>query len=64
MAATEKQVRYILYLLDKAGYSTKWMNASFSSLGATMRERSGLVEDWVKTLDQGRITKIINTLKD
>ena len=57
---TEKQVRYILYLLHHAGYSTNWMNARFKALGATMRERSGHVEDWVRALDYGRASELID----
>lgn len=38
---SEKQVRYALHLLDKAGYSTRFMDARFKNLGATMRQRSG-----------------------
>jgi len=61
--ATEKQVRYIMYLLSQRGYSTTWMNAEFKALGATMRERSGKVEAWVRDLDFGRASKLIDTLK-
>ena len=46
--ATEKQVRFALSLLRKAGYSVRYMDASFKELGATMRERSGTVEGWVR----------------
>ena len=63
MAASEKQVRYIMCLLSKAGYSTKWMNAEYKSLGASMRERSGSVESWVRGLDSGEASNLIDTLK-
>lgn len=39
--ATEKQVSFAIYLLGKAGYSTRYMDASFKRLSAKMRERSG-----------------------
>jgi len=61
--ATEKQVRYILVLLAKAGYPTKWMSAEFKALGAKMRERSGSVESWVRGLDSGATSTLIDTLK-
>lgn len=32
--ATEKQVSFALYLLGKAGYSTRYMDSSFKRLGA------------------------------
>lgn len=60
---TERQARYIFALLTKAGYSTKWMNSSFKNLGASMRERSGKVEDWVNQLNPGEASKVIDRLK-
>jgi hypothetical protein len=63
MKPSDKQVRYILYLLSQNGYSTNWMNAQFKDLGATMKERTGKVEDWVRGLDQGRITMVIGRFK-
>lgn len=62
--ASDKQVRYILILLDKAGYSTRYMNASFKKLGAGMRDRSGKVEDWVKGLNAAEASGLIDKLKD
>lgn len=61
--ATEKQVRYILVLLSKAGYSTRYMNAQFKELGASMRERSGTVEAWVRGLDFAGASNLIDRLK-
>ncbi|SHX64382.1 hypothetical protein [Mycobacteroides abscessus] len=63
MTATDKQVRYALHLLGKNGYSTTWMNARFVNLGATCRERSGKVTDWLKGLDSWRISRVIDQLK-
>lgn len=60
---TEKQQRYLLFLLDKAGYSTRYMNAEFKSLGATMRERSGMVTNWVAGLNLAEASAVIDTLK-
>ena len=61
--ATEKQVRYAMFLLDKKGYSTDWMNAKFSALGATMRERSGKVLNWVSNMNVAECSKLIDRLK-
>lgn len=61
--ATEKQVRYVMFLLDSKGFSTRNMDSRFKELGATMRERSGSVESWVRGLDFGRVSKLIDTLK-
>ena len=47
--ATEKQIRYALLLMQRAGYRTEWMSAEHKRLGASMRERQGRVEDWLKT---------------
>ena len=62
-AATQKQVRYALFLLNKKGYSTKWMDSRFKHLGATMRERSGTVEGWLKGLNIAEISNVIDRLK-
>ncbi|MCS6948274.1 MAG: hypothetical protein NZM12_11715 [Steroidobacteraceae bacterium] len=64
MKATEKQVRYVMYLLGKAGYSTRYMNSSFAALGASMRQRSGSVEDWVRNLSMSEASNIIDQLKE
>jgi hypothetical protein len=61
--ATEKQVRYLLYLLKQSGYSTTWMNRDFKELGASMRQRSGRVEDWPRNLDVATASELIDKLK-
>lgn len=63
MQATEKQISYALALLSKAGYSTNWMNAEFKNLGASMRERSGKVIDWLKAMNKAQISQLIEKLK-
>ena len=63
MAATEKQIRYAMYLLDKAGFSTRYMNAQFKELGATMRERSGSVESWLASRNIQEMSHLIDNLK-
>ena len=61
--ATEKQVSYALHLLSKAGYSTRYMDSSHKRLGATMRERSGSVRDWLASMERYRISQLIDELK-
>ena len=61
--ATEKQVRYALMLLKEKGYSVTWMNARFKELGATMRERTGKVEDWLKAKNVAEMSDLIERLK-
>jgi len=61
--ATEKQVRYTMYLLSTRGFSTRYMNAQFKALGATMRERSGMVQDWVASRGFREISSLIDNLK-
>jgi len=59
--ATEKQVNYAMSLLAKAGYSTNYMNAQFSKF-ATMRERSGKVQDWLANMGRQEISQLIDRL--
>lgn len=61
--ATEKQVRFALMLLDKAGYSTRYMGKEFKALGATMRERSGSVEGWLRGKNVAECSRLIDSLK-
>ena len=63
-SATSKQVRYALFLLNKKGYSTKWMDSRFKRLGATMKERSGTVEGWLQGKNVAEISNLIDELKD
>lgn len=63
MKPSEKQIAYALHLLDSAGYSTQWMNSSFKDLGASMRERSGTVQNWLRNMSAGEISKLIDRLK-
>lgn len=63
MACTEKQARFLMFLLSKNGYSTRYMDSSFKSLGATMCERSGSVESWIRNLDIARASSLIDQLK-
>lgn len=63
MNATQKQVGYALHLLAEKGYDTRYMNAGYKKLGATMRERSGTVSNWLGSMDRGRISKLIEELR-
>lgn len=60
--ATEKMKRYAMALLSKHGYSTEWMNAQFKEFGASMRERSGKVWDWLDEFPHCK--SVIEALKD
>ena len=59
---TDKQVRYVLHLLDQAGFSTYHMDSRYKSLGATMHECNGLVEDWVRSKSRHEISRLIDRL--
>lgn len=61
--ATSKQIDFALALLDRKGFSTRYMDASFSKLGATMKQRSGKVSDWLDSLSKQEISRLIDTLK-
>ena len=63
MKATEKQIRFALFLLNQKGYSTKYMNSEFKALGATMRERSGSVSAWLSSMTVADCSKLIDSLK-
>ena len=62
--ATPKQTNYIMYLLDAAGYDTRWMDKSYRALGAKMSQRSGKVENWVSSLNTAEASNVIQTLKE
>lgn len=59
---TDKQVRYALALLAEAGYRTDWMDSSFKALGAKMAERSGRVEDWLRSKPRHEVSRLIDLL--
>lgn len=61
--ATDKQVRYLMQLLEEAGYGIQYMEARYKNLGASMRERSGSVEAWLKSRSVGQASGLIDQLK-
>ena len=63
MKATSKQINFALHLLGENGYPTTYMNSRFSQLGATMRQRSGTVENWLRGMQVGEISALITKLK-
>ncbi|RTE49169.1 hypothetical protein [Actinobaculum sp. 352] len=62
--ATPRQVSYAMSLLDKAGFQTRYMDALFKVLGATMRQRSGSVADWLENMTKSEISHLIDDLKE
>lgn len=63
MKATPKQVSYLLHLLSKAGYSTRFMDSRFKDLGASMRQRSGTVSGWLESMNVAEASSLIEKLK-
>lgn len=63
MGPTDKQVNYILMLLSKAGYSTRFMDSEFKSMGVGMVRRSGSVEAWIRSLNVAEVSALIDRLK-
>jgi hypothetical protein len=62
--ATKRQIGYAVLLLRQAGYSNERMDsAAFTELGASMRERSGAVEDWLTGLSVAKASCLIQRLK-
>ncbi len=64
MTATDKQVAFALSLLAKAGYGDRYMTARFANLGATMHQRSGTVEGWLRQMTRTEISSLITMLKE
>ena len=60
--ATDRQVNYAMALMRQAGMGTDYMTSEHKKLGATMRERSGRVADWLGGMDRARISRIIDDL--
>ena len=63
LGPTEKQVRFALALLDETGYGCRYMDSRFKELGATMNERSGPVEVWLKSMYRHEVARLIDSLK-
>jgi hypothetical protein len=62
--ATKKQIGYAWMLLRQAGYSVGRMDsAGFTELGASMRERNGSAENWLKGLSVTKASRLIQRLK-
>jgi hypothetical protein len=63
-SATNRQIGYAVLLRRQAGYSIERMDsAPFVELGATMRERSGTVENWLKGMSAAKASSLIQRLK-
>jgi hypothetical protein len=63
-SATNGQIGYAVLLLRQAGYSIERMDSpAFAELGATMRERSGTVENWLKGMSAAKASHLIKRLK-
>ena len=60
--ASEKQVNYLMYLLDKNGYDTEWLGSEYKRLGLSMSERSGKVRPFLEGLESVRASKMIKKL--
>ena len=63
MDSTDKQVEYLLELLARKGYDTRYMGAEYKVLGARMKDRSGPVDAWLKSLSRSEASALINQLK-
>jgi hypothetical protein len=60
--ATDKQVNYILALASKKGLSVSWMDASWKGY-ASLKQRSGKVTDFLRSLNRAEASKLIDALK-
>ena len=59
---SEKQKKYIIYLLGMAGYDTKFMHQKYKNLGVSMADSSGQVDNWLDKLDQVEASNVIQKL--
>jgi hypothetical protein len=60
--ATDKQVAYAMSLMRRAGLDTRFMSGQHRVLGASMRERQGRVEDWLRSLSKWEASEVIDRL--
>lgn len=60
--ATARQIERLLCLLERAGYSPRYMDRSFMALGATERQCRGYVLDWLRSLDADSAEELIAEL--
>ena len=67
MTITDKQKRYIFFLLRKAGYNTRRVGPEFQDLGLSDQERhlKGIhtVDDWLDELTKRKASEVIDILK-
>lgn len=63
LKATSKQITFALALMRKKGVPCQWMCSTHKQFGASMRERSGRVEDWLKSMTKARISGLIEELQ-
>lgn len=57
--ATEKQVRYLMYLLRHTGQ----IRSPFIALGVPPAERNGAIETWLRSRTIGEASGLIDRLK-
>lgn len=62
--ATDKQVRYIIYLLKRLGYNTKYVNSGYKKLGAGAVEYGMPITEWLGRRDIAEASAIIDKLLD
>ena len=63
MKATDKQIKYILYLADRKGLSTTWMNAGWKKVGVPLSARNGRVVDFLANLNVSEASNLIDRLQ-
>ena len=65
MAKSARQAKIneaLKMLRAKRAYGDGWMHSGFKTLGATMRERTGKVGDWVTSKSPAALDELITTL--
>lgn len=60
--SSKEQIDHCLLLLEKFGYSTKFINSSFKKFGAKLAEQQTSVRDWLKSRSKQEISSLITQL--
>ena len=63
MKATDKQIKFILYLADRKGLNTTWMNAGWKKVGVPLSARNGRVVDFLANLNVSEASNLIDRLQ-
>jgi hypothetical protein len=63
---TEKQLSYVMLLLERKGFHTHYMNLEFLRFGAPASDCTGntTVESWVRKMKPRQCSMLINAIRN